>query len=530
MEERIRKQHPHHHHVWMVSSMLAMVICLSAGLYGLMGVVLQDGWFHYCPKPSVFLQQLAANTRSEFQEAVQYHQHRSILPNRVSSRGPEGEAEEEEESCMGRYVHVYDLPPFFNQKLVDDCLSADPPWLYTHCEDLTNRGLGERINNTIFSDSKKNNDSDLYNNVLALPGLQDAWYKTNQFTLELIYHERFKHYDCLTDDPDKAIFTYIPFYSALDLTPKLFGDGVSSNAAARDRACQRLIGWLQASRHWERTGGKNHVLLLGRIVWDYTRSEFDDHGWGNPLLSFPEMENVTKLSIEISPTREDQGSGIPYPTAFHPSSDAQIASWQTRISSSKRETLVVFAGVPRSDNKRVTGSSIRSELMKQCSNYSQPPHNNNNNNNNNNMCSLLSCSVIDCERNPQHLMEAFLNAVFCLQPAGDSATRKGVFDCLIAGGIPVFFDPETAYMQYHWHLPQNGSSYSVFFPREAVVNGSVDVIQELQRIPLSAIASMQHTINSFLPNLLYSKPGSNLTTPDAFDISVQNLLHRFRQN
>jgi hypothetical protein len=267
------------------------------------------------------------------------------------------------------------------------------------------------------------------------------------------------------------------------------------------------------------------VLLLGRIVWDYTRREFDDHGWGNPLLSFPEMENVTKLSIEISPTREDQGSGIPYPTAFHPSSDAQIASWQTRVSSSKRDTLVVFAGVPRSDNKRVGGSSIRSELMKQCSNYSQPPHNNNNK-----ICSLLSCSVIDCERNPQLLMEAFLNAVFCLQPSGDSATRKGVFDCLIAGGIPVFFDPETAYMQYHWHLPQNGSSYSVFFPREAVVNGSVDVIQELQRIPRSAIASMQHTINSFLPKLLYSKPGSNLTTPDAFDISVQNLLHRFRQN
>jgi hypothetical protein len=64
---------------------------------------------------------------------------------------------------------------------------------------------------------------------------------------------------------------------------------------------------------------------------------------------------------------------------------------------------------------------------------------------------------------------------------------------------------------------------------KAVSNGTVNVIRELKRIPLSTIASMQQTINGFLPNILYSKPGSNLKTRDAFNITLQNLLDTFRQ-
>ncbi len=161
-------------------------------------------------------------------------------------------------------------------------------------------------------------------------------------------------------------------------------------------------------------------------------------------------------------------------------------------------------------------SSLRRQLMTQCSNSPR-------------YCSLLSCNVVDCERSPHLLTQAFLKSVFCLQPRGDSATRKGVFDCLIAGSIPVFFSKYTAYRQYMWHLPHNGSSYSVFLDPRAVSNGSVNVIRELRRIPLSTIASMQQTINGFLPNILYSKPGSNLKTRDAFNITLQNLLDTFRQ-
>jgi hypothetical protein len=48
-----------------------------------------------------------------------------------------------------------------------------------------------------------------------------------------------------------------------------------------------------------------------------------------------------------------------------------------------------------------------------------------------------------------------------LQPPGDSATRKSLFDCLLAGAIPVLFDNMTAAQQHQWHLPRDTASYAI---------------------------------------------------------------------
>ena len=42
-------------------------------------------------------------------------------------------------------------------------------------------------------------------------------------------------------------------------------------------------------------------------------------------------------------------------------------------------------------------------------------------------------------------------SVFCLQPIGDLMTRKGLFDSLLQGCIPVTFDSLTAVVMYTWH-------------------------------------------------------------------------------
>ncbi len=474
-----------HGSIRMVSSMLVMVVCVFIGLCVLLGL-LQDVSFQ-CPRS---LQLFGITAGSGAGGSGAGSDEKKMLPPTWSrSRQEEPEADTK---CAGKYVYMYDLPPQFNKQLVDDC-RVDPPWVHI-CGGLRNKGLGDQI---------KLKFTDPLSNFLLPP---DAWYKTHQFSLELLYHERLKVYPCLTDDPHKAILSYIPFYSAVDLSLKLY----NTSSLEKDRASQRLIGWLQSSPHWERSGGHKHVLLLGRIIWDYNRGEFADaaDGWGNSLSRIKELENTTKLSIERAYYSEDQRA-IPYPTSFHPYTDEQIFSWQRTVLRFKRKFLVLFAGAPRPGI--VLARSLRSQLMTQCADSPR-------------LCSLLSCNVVDCERSPEILTQAFLNSVFCLQPRGDSATRKGVFDCLISGSIPVFFSKYTAYRQYMWHLPANGSSYSVFFNAKAVANGTINVIKELNTIPASTIASMQQTINGFLPNLLYTKPGSNLKTKDAFDITLENLL------
>lgn len=367
------------------------------------------------------------------------------------------------------------------------------------CEDLSNGGFGQLIMAT-------NKSGRLSGNSILLP--RDVRHITSQFSLEVLFHERLKRYACLTNDPNIAVFAYIPFYTALDLTKTLF----LGTAVVKDRLSQRLMGWLENNPHWRASHGHGHVLVLGRIVWDYMRKEED--GWGSALLSFPGLKNVTKLSIERDPHALDQ-MAIPYPTSWHPYTDEHIRVWQEMIRSVKRETLVLYAGMSRGNNM------LREELLKQCNR--QPDAN----------CTLVPCGgggadAINCAREQDVLLEKFLTAVFCLQPPGDSETRKGVFDCLIAGSIPVFFDTWTSHSQYEWHLPSNRTSYSVILPRDETAQGKLDVVNELAQIPHERIAQMQKAIRELLPNIIYKKPGSSMRSRDAFDLAIDNLLERFR--
>jgi hypothetical protein len=51
-------------------------------------------------------------------------------------------------------------------------------------------------------------------------------------------------------------------------------------------------------------------------------------------------------------------------------------------------------------------------------------------------------------KNPQVVLSAFMDADFCLQPGGDTPTRRIAFDSMIAGCIPIFFHKDSAYMQH----------------------------------------------------------------------------------
>uniref|UniRef100_A0A7I4C730 Exostosin GT47 domain-containing protein n=2 Tax=Physcomitrium patens TaxID=3218 RepID=A0A7I4C730_PHYPA len=89
------------------------------------------------------------------------------------------------------------------------------------------------------------------------------------------------------------------------------------------------------------------------------------------------------------------------------------------------------------------------------------------------------CYFLECERHksllvfvkykliPAHVTKVFLTSHFCMQPPGDSPTRRSEFDSLVAGCIPVLFHPSTAYLQYPKHLPRNTTSPPQNRPRGA---------------------------------------------------------------
>ncbi|CAI0539787.1 unnamed protein product [Linum tenue] len=278
-----------------------------------------------------------------------------------------------------------------------------------------------------------------------------------------------------------------PFISNMGLGPQLqSSDKVVSNEGwyetnqfvvrmMRDHYSMALIQWIREKPEWKRMWGRDHFMVAGRISWDFRRlTEKDDH-WGNKLMVLPESKNMTMMR---------------------------------KI---RRRTLFSFAGAPRPNLK----NSIRSEIIQQCKSARRK-------------CQLLGChpSSKKCD-DPSNLLKMFQSSIFCLQPPGDSYTRRSTFDSILAGCIPVFFHPGSAYVQYLWHFPKDFTKYSVFIPGDEVKEGKANITRILSRISRRRVVAMREQVVRLIPGIVYADPRSSLETlEDAFDITVDGVLER----
>ncbi|XP_024398313.1 xyloglucan galactosyltransferase KATAMARI1 homolog [Physcomitrium patens] len=384
--------------------------------------------------------------------------------------------------CKNRYVHVLDVPKEFNEQLLQECHTLKD-WS-DMCVALSNAGLGPAmVDEDAFTSS--------------------GWYETNQFALEVIFHNRMRQYDCLTVDPSMASAIYVPFYPGLEASRTLW----SSDIKARDTIPLKFVEWLQKQPEWAAHGGIDHFMVGGRITWDFRRQ---GNSWGNKLLTLPPMQNMTTLVIEAS-TWNTNDMGIPYPTYFHPSCDSEIRAWQQKVRSFQRNVLFSFAGGKRDNMARL----IRGQVIDQCG---RSP-----------LCKLLSCDRGACQ-SPQPVMKLFKESQFCLQPQGDSATRRSIFDSMLAGCIPVFFHPES-YSGYVWHLPKNQSEYSIFISEDQIRKGVLTVENVLRGVETETIQRMRERIIGLIPNLVYADPRMSILeeSTDAFGITIKGVLETISQ-
>jgi hypothetical protein len=125
-------------------------------------------------------------------------------------------------------------------------------------------------------------------------------------------------------------------------------------------------------------------------------------------------------------------------------------------------------------------------------------------------------------------MELFQSSTFCLLPQGDTYTRRSTFDAILAGCIPVFFHPGTAFVQYAWHLPKDHAEYSVYIAEEDVRRGNASVEERLRRIRPDAVERMRGAVVRLIPTTIYSDTSSKLesTVDDAFDVAVQAVARK----
>ncbi|PIN18468.1 Acetylglucosaminyltransferase EXT1/exostosin 1 [Handroanthus impetiginosus] len=392
--------------------------------------------------------------------------------------------ENKSDPCGGRYIYVHDLPPRFNEDMLKECKSLS---LWTNmCKFVTNAGLGPPLENVegVFSNT--------------------GWYATNQFAVDVIFSNRMKQYECLTTDSSLAAAIFVPFYAGFDIARYLWGHNIST----RDAASLALVDWLMKRPEWGVMGGKDHFLVAGRITWDFRRLTDQVSDWGNKLLFLPAAKNMSMLVVESSPWNAND-YGIPYPTYFHPARDADVFSWQHRMRKLERKYLFCFAGAPRPGNAK----SIRGQIIDQCKKSKA--------------CKLLECDFGESKcHSPSSIMQMFQSSLFCLQPQGDSYTRRSAFDSMLAGCIPVFFHPASAYTQYTWHLPKNYSLYSVFIPEDHI-RKNISIEQRLSQISQEKVKEMREAVINLIPQIIYADPRSKLETlKDAFDVAVQAVIDK----
>ncbi|XP_010236604.1 xyloglucan galactosyltransferase KATAMARI1 homolog [Brachypodium distachyon] len=399
--------------------------------------------------------------------------------------------------CRGRYVYMHELPPRFNAEMLRGCGNTDGRWP-DMCEQLSNAGLGQPLGAATES-QKKGDDVGL----TAAGG----WYATHQFALDAIFHGRMRRHRCLTNDSSKAAAVFVPFYAGFDFVRHHWG----YDDAARDAASRDLARWLVRRPEWRRAGGRDHFLVAGRTAWDFRRDTNLNTNWGTNLLLLEAAKNMTVLVVESSAPGHGNDIAVPYPTYFHPRADADVLDWQHKLRNADRPWLMSFVGAPRPGDQR----SIRSQIIAQCGAASSA-------------CQQLGCAfgASQCHT-PAAIMRLFESSVFCLQPPGDSYTRRSAFDAMVAGCVPVFFHPASAYLQYTWHLPRDHTRYSVYIPEDEVRAGTVSIEETLKRIPPAAVRRMQEEVVRLVPRLVYADPRYTMeTVKDAFDVAVDAVVDK----
>ncbi|KAG0555530.1 hypothetical protein KC19_12G175800 [Ceratodon purpureus] len=437
--------------------------------------------------------------------------------------------------CEAGLVYVYSIPEAYNQEFVRECATFKKG--RDLCMYMENWGMGSRF------------EFGAEQGGLSTERGPGPWHNTWQFALELYFHERLQRHPCVTDRAELANAFFVPYYAGMDLSRRF------THRLAKDELYMELARWLQGQESWKRRQGRDHFIMLGRIASDFRRPG-GDRLWGNELLRQEVFNKMIVLSIERTSgsfrksASVDKEIAIPYPTYFHDSSNAELQNLIDWIGqTSQRSSLATMAAGQR----QASTNRMRHRLMTQCSDDSR--------------CTLLLCVGHEASpslseemrnislpvkmegktlnvlcNNPPVLLSAMHQSEFCLQPPGDSPTRRSFFDAMLVGCIPVIFQKEAAWSQYVHHLPQDGASYSIFIPM--TLANKRNVIDILSQVSKSRIHKMRANIARLIPRILYASinemrsetpetskyAGSSAEIPDAFDIALDAVLGRINSN
>ena len=112
----------------------------------------------------------------------------------------------------------------------------------------------------------------------------------------------------------------------------------------------------------------------------------------------------------------------------------------------------------------------------------------------------------ECRRDHHRFtLDWMQRSLFCLQPPGDSPTRKSFYDAILAGCIPVLFKG-----RYDTKYPLQGyldyQQFTVGVSEDAVTHHNIPIATILNRLSPSKIKQLQVSVAKASQFLQYSYP------------------------
>lgn len=239
------------------------------------------------------------------------------------------------DACAGKHLYIYeDLVAPYNEEILLGCSKLGG---HSMCNALLNEGRGEPDSQLCRREDL--NQAELEEGSAAADfkaGLGNApncsWFRTNQFSLEVLIHHRLRRHPCRVGDPSEAKLFYVPFYTGLEIK-RSWGN----QAAAVDRF-NLVLNPLVNSPHFQKRRGLDHFMAFGRMGMEF--------GFFHGFVTW--LGNVTKLMIEVGWNQEGFRMGreisVPYPTGFHPAELADVNRHRSAVRGAARDTLVSYAG------------------------------------------------------------------------------------------------------------------------------------------------------------------------------------------
>ena len=400
---------------------------------------------------------------------------------------------------------------------------------------ISRAALSKRDENEILDRMRNYGAGECMNETLGL-------YHTDQYQLFEVFFNRARN-DCYrrTRDPAKATTFLIPYDFASDVAFFANCPKHKELVCFQFRKCplaQEVESMLLSSYWYRRNHGHDHLLIIGM---NYAMDHYILKPKCKAFISGV-CKNCTKLAIDdysflfgnntnAIRDRGDYWHAIPFPADFH---------WTRRVASpfpwnyTNRTYLVSYLGSTQSHY--VAARKLRQSISYFCKLHQEDCVSKTYGANGTRSTNLK-------RGQDPHLLSK--QSVFCFQPIGDLMTRKGLFDGILHGCIPVVFSCLTASCMYTWH-------WSADLWKDIVIEFDIDEVTAKRLDPVDRLRVMMERDpegvklrqerlrnNAFLMQYsldspcdeeakqLWPKDGA-LLKRDAFDVAIEHTLRCHR--